>query len=106
MDVSDGVFSEAMQLFEPDPDAIFTLEEVEGLAHVSRHTILVYFKQGMIPLAADPDTGYLFNSHAVRALRRIDYLHNQCGINLAGTRMIMELLDRVERLEMEVRARR
>ncbi len=106
MDISEGVYTEAMQLFEPDPDAIFTLEEVEGLAHVPRHTILVYFKEGMVRLASDPEEGYRFDSHALRALRRIDYLHNQCGVNLAGTRMIMELLDRVERLEAELRARR
>ena len=106
MDVSEGVFTDALQLFEPDPDAVFSLEEVEGLAHIPRHTILVYFKYGMIPLATDPEEGYFFSCQAIRALRRIDYLHNQCGINLTGTRMIMELLDRVERLEAEVRTRR
>ncbi len=106
MDASEDVYAGALQLFEPDPEAIFTLEEVEAFAHVPRHTILVYFKYGMVPLASDPEEGYRFNSHALRALRRIDYLHNQCGINLAGTRMIMELLDRVERLEAELRARR
>ncbi len=106
MDVSERVFTDALQLFEPDPEAVFTLEEVEGLAHVPRHTILVYFKNGMVPLASDPEEGYRFNCHAIRALRRIDYLHNQCGINLTGTRMIMELLDRLERLETEMRARR
>ncbi len=106
MTLSDEIFSEALQLFEPDPNAIFTLEEVEGLAHIPRHTILVYFKNGMISLAGEPDAGYRFTCEAVRALRRIDYLHNQCGINLTGTRMIMDLLDRVERLEAEVRARR
>ncbi len=106
MEISEDVFAEALQLFEPDPDAIFTLDEVEGFAHVPRHTILVYFKNGMVPLASDPEAGYFFKGEAIRALRRIDYLHNQCGINLAGTRMIMELLDRVERLEAEMRARR
>ncbi len=106
MDISEGAFAEALQLFEPDPDAVFTLDEVEGLAHVPRHTILVYFKNGMVSLARDPEEGYVFDCQAVRALRRIDYLHNQCGINLTGTRMIMELLDRVERLEVEMRARR
>ncbi len=106
MDVSERVYAEALQLFEPDPNAVFTLDEVEGLAHIPRHAILVYFKNGMIPLASDPEVGYIFNCQAIRALRRIDYLHNQCGINLAGTRMIMELLDRVEQLEAEMRARR
>ncbi len=103
---SEEAFAQALQLFEPDPDALFSLEEVEELVHVPRHTILIYFKNGMVPLAGEPEAGYTFNSHALRALRRIDYLHNQCGINLTGTRMIMELLDRVERLEMEMRSRR
>jgi hypothetical protein len=36
----------AMQLFEPDPHTVYTIEEAAHLAQMSRHMILVYCKRG------------------------------------------------------------
>ena len=97
----------AVQRFEPRPDVVYTLETVAHLAQVTRRAILVYYKHGLISSAMDPqESGYYFNNEAIRALQRIEFLRNDCGINLRGTRIIMELMDEVERLQNELRFRR
>lgn len=97
----------AVQRFEPRPDAVYTLETAARLAHVTRRTILVYSRHGLISPAMDPrEAGYYFGNEAIRALQRIEYLRNDCGINLRGTRIILELMDEVERLQNELRFRR
>ena len=97
----------AVQRFESRPDAVYTLETAAHLAQVTRRAILVYYKHGLISPAMDPrEAGYYFDNEAIRALQRIEFLRNDCGINLRGTRIIMKLMDEVERLQNELRFRR
>src|SRR5438067_5570908 len=100
----DEVSIRALQLFEPDPDAVYTIEATARLAHVPRHTILIYCKHGLVSPVVDPDCGgYYFNDEAIRALRRINYLRTTCGINLAGIKMILQLRNELEDLRAEAR---
>src|SRR5690349_6665859 len=97
----------AVQRFEPPPDAVYTLETAAHLAQVTRRAVLVYYKHGLISPAMDPqEAGYYFNNEAIRALQRIEFLRNDCGMNLRGMRIIMKLMDEVERLQNELRFRR
>jgi DNA-binding transcriptional MerR regulator len=36
-------------------------------------------------------------------LRRIEHLRTTCGVNLAGIKMILDLMNRLERLQFQVR---
>jgi DNA-binding transcriptional MerR regulator len=94
---------QALQLFEPDPDAVYTIETAANLTHVGRHSILVYYKHGLLSSVQAAESGYYFNDESIRSLRRIEYLHRTLGINLDGTRMIIDLANEVERLRTEVR---
>lgn len=99
--------SQELQLFEPDPDAVYTLEVAERLAHVPRRLIAIYYKHGLVSPVGDPeDGGFCFNDEGIRALRRIEYLHTVCGINLIGVKMIVTLTDEAERLRAETRFHR
>ncbi|MBV8900489.1 MAG: hypothetical protein JOY92_10325 [Verrucomicrobia bacterium] len=52
----------------------------------------------------DPACGaYYFNDEAIRTLRRVEHLRTNCGVNLAGIEMILDLMNAVERLQSEVR---
>ena len=104
MNITEEVTVRELQLFEPAPEAVYTIEAAANLAHVGRHRILVYYKQGLVsPVVAPECGGYYFNDEGVRTLRRIEYLRTNRGINLAGTRMILELQNEIERLRNEVR---
>jgi DNA-binding transcriptional MerR regulator len=94
----------ALQLFEPDARSVYTIETAAHLAQVPRRLIALYFKHGLVSPVMDPACGgWCFNDEAIRALRRIQYLRTDCGINLAGIKLIMDLMQEVEQLREEVR---
>jgi len=89
----------AVQLFEPQPDLLYAIDAVEHLARVSRRTILVYCRYGLVsPVTEAAQDGHYFNAEAIQALRLIEYLKVDCGINLAGIRIILGLSNQLERL--------
>jgi MerR family transcriptional regulator, heat shock protein HspR len=94
----------ALSLFEPDPRVAYPIEEVARLTHLPRHTIGVYCRWGLLRPAQDPDSGgWFFGDDAIRTLRRIEYLRQERGINLAGIRMIFDLVAELDQLREELR---
>jgi DNA-binding transcriptional MerR regulator len=92
----------AVQLFEPEPDAIYSIEIAGQIAHTPRRAILIYCKHGLLSPVTDPaQDGYYFDSDGVRTLRRIEFLRADCGVNLTGIKMILRLIDTVEHLREE-----
>jgi DNA-binding transcriptional MerR regulator len=97
----------SLQLFEPPPDAVYTIDGAAHLADVSRRTILVYCKHGLIsPTRRTADSGYCFDRDAIHALRRINGLRAVCGDDLPGIKMILDLMNELECLHSEVRSLR
>jgi DNA-binding transcriptional MerR regulator len=95
---------DALELFEPDPRTVYTIEATARLVDLPRHTILVYYKRGLVsPVAGPEGLGYCFNKAGIRRLRRIEHLRNIDGLNLNGIKMILGLMTEVERLQAEVR---
>lgn len=77
-------------------ETVYTLDVFARISGVDRKTIIHYQQQGFIhPL---PDCDDRFDDEALRTLRRIVHLRNTCGVNETGLRLILELLDEVERL--------
>src|SRR6516165_2422965 len=97
----------ALQLFEPDARAVYTLEAAANLSHLPRRLIAVYCKYGLVSPVMDPAcSGWYFNDEAIRILRRIEYLRSAYGLNLVGIKLIMDLAGEVERLREELNFRR
>jgi DNA-binding transcriptional MerR regulator len=88
-----------LPLYDPDEQATYTLETVAEITGVSSQTILHYQEHGLLRSSG-------FDDEAVHTLRRIDYLRSTCETNISGLRLILDLLDQVERLQTELRARR
>lgn len=89
----------ALQRFSPDPDAVYSLDVAAHLSGMPRHVVIVVCKHGLVSPLVDPDYGgFYFDQPAIRTLKRIQYLHGDCGINWAGIRIILGLMDEVERL--------
>ena len=92
-----------LQLFEPSPDAIYTIEAAARRANVPRHAILVYCKYRLVQRAEGTSPhGYYFSGDAIRTLRRIEALRSICGQNFAGIRIILELTTTLERMRSEI----
>jgi MerR family transcriptional regulator/heat shock protein HspR len=80
----------------PDDETVYTLEVFARISGVDAQTILHYQQQGFLrPL---PDSGNHFDDEALRTLRRIEHLRETCGVNEAGLRLILDLLDELDRL--------
>jgi hypothetical protein len=104
-DSSKADSSLAVQSFEPDPVAVYSIETTAQLAGVSRRSILVYCKHGLIAPTVDPTLwGYWFTADAIRTLRRIESLRHTCGDDLPGIAMILDLMNEVQVLRAQLRA--
>ena len=90
----------------PDPEngTAYSLDILAELTGVSTQTILQYHEHGLIRATHKEDLR--FTDEDLRMLRRIEHLRELCEPNLAGLKMLTQLLDEVERLREELRARR
>src|SRR3984893_3595090 len=96
--------SREIQLFDPPPDAVYTIEATSHLVNVSRRTILVYCKHHLLsPARTTADHGYYFDGDAIRGLRRIEALRTVCGDDFAGIKIILDLTAALERLQSDLR---
>ena len=86
-----------------DEPPVYSLDIVAQITGVSSTTILHYQEQGLIHPAA-PTGG--FDDETLHTLRRIEHLRHTSEANLTGIKLILELLDEVDRLKAELRARR
>ena len=79
-----------------DPDSTYSLEVFARISGVDEETILRYRENGYIrPLSDDGDR---YDDESLRTLRRIEHLRETCGVNDAGLRLILDLLEEIERL--------
>lgn len=93
----------SLQLFQPSPDTLYTVDATARLTDMSRHTIIVCAKRGLISSCQDELGAYYFDDNAIGVLRSIQHLHVVYGFNLSGIKMVLDLLKEVERLQAEVR---
>jgi MerR family transcriptional regulator, heat shock protein HspR len=95
----------ALQIFEPDPGVMYTIEAAASITQVPRRLIAVYCKLRMVSPVADSEQGaFYFNDEGIRALRQIDQLRSVRGINLDGIKMILDLEREVDQLRGELRS--
>ena len=95
----------AIQLFDPSPGIVYSIERASQLAHVPRRRILIYCKEHLLSPMADPEVaGYWFDADALRTLKRIEELRALCDEPLAGVGLILNLMREVQRLRHEMRA--
>ena len=93
--------SRALQLFEPPPEAVYSIEAAAHLVDVPRRRIAIYCRHGLIRPMAN-ERGYYFDSRSIKTLRAIEGLRSVCGDDLAGIKMILRLMNEVQRLNSEV----
>ena len=94
----------ALEVFEPAAGSIYSIEQTARLAGVPRRAIAVYFRYGLVSLAADPDVGgWYFDDEGIRTLRQIERLRNSLGMSLTAVKLVLQLSHEVERLRQEVR---
>ena len=93
---------EEIPIYEPEPDATYHLDIVAQLTGISSETILHYQEIGLIHPRQDSRE---FDEEVIRKLRRIEHLRSTFEIDLSVLKLVSDLLDQVESLQNELRAR-
>jgi MerR family transcriptional regulator/heat shock protein HspR len=79
--------------------ASYPIDLAARLAEMPRHRVLVCCKHGFVLPIIDPEDGrYYFDAASIRVLQRIEYLHTACGVNFTGIRIILSLVEELERV--------
>jgi DNA-binding transcriptional MerR regulator len=104
--MGESLENQALQLFEPDPDAVYSIEITEQMTQIPRRTIAIYVKHRLVSPLVEQGGGMFFDEEAIRMLRRIEQLRASYGVNLPGIKLIVRLLDELEQRQMELRFRR
>jgi DNA-binding transcriptional MerR regulator len=98
--------NQALQIFEPDPETVYSIEITERLTQIPRRTIAVYVKHHLISPLVEQGGGMFFDEEAIRMLRRIEQLRTTYSVNLPGIKVIVRLIDELEQRQTELRFRR
>jgi hypothetical protein len=94
----------ALELFQPNPNVLYSLDATAHIAGVSRRSILIYCRAGLVrPLFQQPYDVLAFTGEAIHTVRRIEHVRAVHGIDVAWIKIMFALLDEVESLRAEVR---
>jgi DNA-binding transcriptional MerR regulator len=93
-----------LELFQPNPDVLYSLEVTAHLAEVPRRSILIYSRAGLLRPVFQPPYGIMaFTEEAIYTVRSIEHVRAVHGIDVAWIKTLFDLADEVERLRAEVR---
>ena len=94
----------ALELFQPEPNVLYSLDAAAHLAGIPRRSLLIYCRAGLVRPVFQPPYGVMaFSEEAIHTVRRIEHLRLLHGIDLAWLKTVFDLLDEVERLRAELR---
>jgi DNA-binding transcriptional MerR regulator len=97
----------AVELFQHNPNVLYSLDATAHLAGVSRRSILIYSRAGLVRPVFQPPYGVMaFTEDAIYTVRRIEDLRAAHELNLIWIKAMFDLADEVERLRAEVRFHR
>lgn len=100
----DTPVSPALELFHIRPGIYYSLDATAELTGVSRRTIAIYCRAGLLRPAYLPPYGVMaFEEDAIHVLRRLEHLRTAHGLDLPWMRTMIDLLTEVESLRAEVR---
>ena len=83
----------------PDEHAIYVISVAAELAGVHPQTLRVYERKGLLTPKRTAGNTRRYSDRDIELLRRIQELTQEHGVNLAGARMIIDLLSQVEELQ-------
>ena len=94
----------AMELFQPKPNVLYSLDMAAQLAGVPRRSILVYCRAGLVRFTFQPPYGIMtFTEEAIHTVRRIEHVRTNHSADITLLKTLFGLLEEVEQLRSELR---
>jgi len=103
--INEGILAPlTLDVFQPKPNVLYSLDATAHLAGVPRRSILIYCRAGLVQPVIHPPYGVLeFTEEAIYIVRKSEYLRAVHGLDLAWLKTMFDLLAEVERLRAELR---
>ncbi len=96
--------SSALEMYQPQPDVLYSLDATARLAAVPRRALLVYCRAHLVQPVLLPPFGMMaFTEEAIYIVRRIEHLRAVHRCDLAWLNTVFDLLNEVEHLQAELR---
>jgi hypothetical protein len=94
----------AVELFQPNPNVLYNLDAAAHLAGVSRRSMLIYCRTGLVrPVFQEPYGVMAFTEETIYTVRRIEDVRAAHGADVVWIKAMFDLAHEVERLRAEVR---
>jgi len=94
----------SLEIFQPRPEVLYSLDVAAHLALIPRRTLLIYCRAGLVrPIFLPPYGAMAFTEEAVYTLRQVERVRVLHGADLAWIKTLFDLRSEVERLRAEVR---
>lgn len=87
-----------LPIYDAGEETTYSLEILTELTGVSEKTIIHYQEEGLISAGS-------YDDEVVHTLRRIEHLRGTCEPNLSGLKLILGLMEEVDRLKTALRSR-
>jgi DNA-binding transcriptional MerR regulator len=95
--------SATLTRWEPEPEALYTIDFAARFAGLPRRHIVLYARYGLIkPATERGDGGWYFTADSIRTLRRIENLRLLHRLDFSGVRFVLGLMKEIERLRAEM----
>ena len=88
-----------------EDEAIYVISVAARLVEMHPQTLRYYERAGLLKPTRSTGKIRLYSEREIEHLRRIARLTNELGVNLAGVEIIMNLTERLEKLQAEMRVR-
>lgn len=102
--IRDRPASLSIEVYQPQPNVLYSLDVAAHLAGVPRRSVLIYCRARLVRPVFQPPYGVMaFTEETIHTVRQIENVRAVHGLDLAWLKTIFDLLDEVERLRAEVR---
>lgn len=93
----------AVELFQPAPNILYSLDTAAHLAGVPRRSLLIYCRAGLVKPVFQPPYGMMgFTEEAIYAVRQLERFRIQHRTDTAWLNSLLELIHEMERLRAEL----
>lgn len=93
-----------LELYQPNPNVRYSLDATAHISGVSRRSILIYCRAGLIqPQFQSPFGVMEFTEETIYLIRKLETFRKTHGLDLTSLKIIFDLIAEVNLLRTEVR---
>ena len=89
----------------PSDEPIYIISVAARLVDMHPQTLRYYERAGLLKPTRSMGKNRLYSQREIEHLQKIARLTNDLGVNLAGVEIIMDLTERMEKMQEEMQAR-